>query len=130
MAEFFGCDDGVLNDRGAIEKIMKAAAEICGATVVQSVFHLFNPHGISGVVLIAESHLAIHTWPEFSYAAVDVFTCGNTVNPWQAVDYLKAQLRADTGSTVEVNRGELDPEKGTLFPGPPLVVGESEHLRA
>ena len=125
MGEFFGCDQGILNDRASIEHIMNDAAEICGATIVNSVFHLFNPHGISGVVVIAESHLAIHTWPEFNYAAVDVFTCGTRVDPWRALNYLEHELRAEKASTVEVQRGELDVENGRVFWGPPLVVREA-----
>lgn len=125
MGEFFGCDQGILNDSAAIEHIMNDAADICGATIVNSVFHLFNPHGISGVVVIAESHLAIHTWPEFNYAAVDVFTCGTRVDPWRALDYLEEALRAEKASTVEVQRGELDVENGRVFSGPPLVVKEA-----
>jgi len=125
MAELFRCDRGVVNDKEAIEKIMNSAAQICGATVVESVFHLFNPHGISGVVVIAESHLAIHTWPEFGYAAVDIFTCGETVNPWKALDYVRQVLKAEKVSVMELNRGEFDPENGQLLPRPPVVVRES-----
>ena len=54
---------------------MRAAAEAAGARIISSQFHRFSPLGVSGVVLIAESHLTIHTWPERGYAAVDVFTC-------------------------------------------------------
>ncbi|MBW2040204.1 MAG: S-adenosylmethionine decarboxylase proenzyme [Deltaproteobacteria bacterium] len=129
LAELFGCDEGVLNNREVVEKIMNGAALVSGATVVGSVFHLFNPHGISGVVVIAESHFAIHTWPEFRYAAVDIFTCGDEVDPWKAHDYIKRQLRADSVSTVEMRRGELDPKNGSLFPRPPLVLTDSGLLR-
>jgi S-adenosylmethionine decarboxylase proenzyme len=129
MAEFFGCDDGLLNNREMIEKVMNSAAQACGATVVSSVVHLFNPHGISGVVVIAESHLAIHTWPEFRYASVDVFTCGDSVDPWVAVEYLQTHLHAQTASTVEVQRGELDVDNGQLFPGPPHVVDQTKEMR-
>ena len=81
LAEFFDCDNDILDDTEKIELIMKRAAIECGATIISSTFHEFNPHGVSGVVVIAESHLAIHTWPEYGYAAVDVFTCGETVDP-------------------------------------------------
>ncbi len=129
LAELFGCDEGLLNDKEAIEKIMNDSALVSGATVVGSVFHLFNPHGISGVVVIAESHFAIHTWPEFRYAAVDIFTCGEDVDPWEALNYIKKELRAESTSMVEIKRGELNPENGSLFPGPPLVMTESGLLR-
>ncbi|GAB4364892.1 MAG: adenosylmethionine decarboxylase [Calditrichia bacterium] len=107
LVEFFDCDEKILNDVGLIEFYMKKAAIECGATIVNSVFHTFNPHGISGVVVIAESHLAIHTWPEYGYAAVDVFTCGDTVDPWIATRVLEECLKAESKKTVELNRGEL-----------------------
>ncbi len=99
---------------------MKRAAIECGATIVNSVFHTFNPHGVSGVVVIAESHLAIHTWPEYGYAAVDVFTCGDTVDPWIATRALQEYLRSEKIKTIEVNRGELDSEK--VLPHKPMVL--------
>ncbi len=107
LAEFFDCDQEILNDAHRIELYMKRAAIECGATIVSSTFHAFNPHGVSGVVVIAESHLAIHTWPEYGYAAVDVFTCGETVDPAVANNALKEYLKAAKVKTVEINRGEL-----------------------
>ena len=129
LQELFGCDEGILNDRETIERIMNDAALASGATVLESVFHRFNPHGISGVVVIAESHFAIHTWPEFRYAAVDIFTCGDDVDPWKAHDYIKSELKAESASTVEMRRGELDLHSGSLLPSPPLVLTESGLLR-
>ena len=87
---------------------MTKAAKKSGATVLETVFHLFNPHGISGVVVIAESHLAIHTWPEYGYAAVDLFTCGDDVDPWVAFDFLKKELKAQYSSAMEMKRGQLE----------------------
>jgi S-adenosylmethionine decarboxylase len=81
------------------------AAKRAQATVVDVVFHEFNPFGISGVVVIAESHLAIHTWPEYRYAAVDVFSCGDVLQPQVAADYLVEQLGAARASVVELQRG-------------------------
>lgn len=107
LAEFFDCDSDILNDANHIEMAMKRAAIECGATIVSSTFHAFNPHGVSGVIVIAESHLAIHTWPEYGYAAVDVFTCGDTVNPQIANDSLQEQFRARDAKIVRINRGEL-----------------------
>ena len=130
LQELFGCEEGILNDREVIARIMNEAALVSGATVVESIFHLFNPHGISGVVVIAESHFAIHTWPEFRYAAVDIFTCGDDVDPWKARDYIKMGLKAESTSTVEMRRGELDLQRGSLLPRPPLVLTESGLLRA
>ncbi len=111
LGEFFECDPEILNDQEKIEMIMKRAALECGATIVESVFHSFNPHGVSGVVVIAESHLAIHTWPEYGYAAVDVFTCGEEVDPWIATRALQEYLRAREVVTVEMKRGEIKSDK-------------------
>ncbi|GAB4332150.1 MAG: adenosylmethionine decarboxylase [Calditrichia bacterium] len=108
LAEFYDCDREILNDTERVELYMKRAAIECGATIVSSVFHKFNPHGVSGVVVIAESHLAIHTWPEYGYAAIDVFTCGETVDPWVATKALQEYFKAGSIKTVELNRGELD----------------------
>ena len=108
LTEFYGCDRKTLNDSDRIKKIMEEAAITSGASIVQSVFHLFNPHGVSGVVVIAESHLTIHTWPEYRYSAVDIFTCGEEVDPWRAHHYLKEKLGAGSTSTVEMLRGRID----------------------
>ncbi|MCK5454668.1 MAG: S-adenosylmethionine decarboxylase proenzyme [Calditrichia bacterium] len=107
LAEFFNCDREILNDSGEIEILMKKAALACGATIISSVFHTFNPHGVSGVVVIAESHLAIHTWPEYGYAAVDVFTCGNLVDPNTAIQSVQNSVRADKMESKEFIRGEI-----------------------
>jgi len=73
------CDANILDDLNKIEEILVAAAREAKATIIESRFHKFNPFGISGVVVIAESHLAIHTWPEHAFAAVDIFTCGKNL---------------------------------------------------
>lgn len=74
--DLYGCTPGLLTTPEASERILNAAARAMGATIVGSHFHAFNPHGVSGVVVIAESHLTVHTWPEHDFAAVDVFSCG------------------------------------------------------
>ena len=89
--------------------MLEAARRAC-ATVVNTVFHEFSPHGVSGVVVIAESHLAIHTWPEHRYAAVDIFTCGDVLEPKVAADYLQQMLGAAQVSLVQLERGLLRPE--------------------
>jgi S-adenosylmethionine decarboxylase len=108
LVEFYGCDSKGLNDKEMLRHALKQAAVEAGATIVADVFHEFNPHGISGVVVIAESHLAIHTWPEFGFAAVDLFTCGDDILPDKAMNYLKAQLKASHLSVMELKRGVLD----------------------
>lgn len=104
LVEFLNCKADVLNDVAAIENAMVEAAQIAGATVINSTFHHFSPYGVSGVVVIQESHLAIHTWPEYRYAAVDLFTCGDTVDPWVSFEHLKKEFEASY-SALEMNRG-------------------------
>ena len=108
LVEFHGCNADILNDVPHIEQDMIDAATQAGATIISSVFHHFAPFGVSGVIVIQESHLAIHTWPEYRYAAVDLFTCGDTVNPWVSYKHLKKAFEAEHGSAIELNRGQLD----------------------
>jgi len=108
LAEFYGCPAETLNDQARIERDMVAAALEANAEVRETVFHKFSPHGVSGVVVISESHLAIHTWPEFGYAAVDIFTCGQTVDPWVSCNYLKQKFAAQNMTAREIKRGIFD----------------------
>ena len=105
LIEFYSCNRRTIDDKGALENIMAHAAEVAGATVLKTAFQDFNPQGVSGVVVIAESHLTIHTWPEHEYAAVDIFTCGETVDPWKALNYLKEELQAHDLEVRRFNRG-------------------------
>ncbi len=109
LAEIYGCDFDILNNIELVEKIMVNAALEAGAEVRETVFHKFSPQGISGVVVISESHLAIHTWPELGYAAVDVFTCGDRVDPWQACNYLAQYFKAQDIKANEQQRGVIPP---------------------
>ncbi|MBI1192998.1 MAG: polyamine aminopropyltransferase [Bacteroidetes bacterium] len=113
LVEYFDCRNELLNDVPYIEQSMVAAARKADATVINSTFHHFSPFGVSGVVVIQESHLAIHTWPEYGYAAVDLFTCGDTVDPWIAYNELKRLLEAGSGSSIEMLRGQLGLIPGT-----------------
>jgi S-adenosylmethionine decarboxylase len=105
LLELFDCDAEAINSLDTVKASMVEAAKRAQATIVDVVFHEFNPFGISGVVVIAESHLAIHTWPEYRYAAVDVFSCGDVLQPQVAADYLVEQLGAARASVVELQRG-------------------------
>jgi S-adenosylmethionine decarboxylase proenzyme len=97
----------MLNDLHYLRKAMLDAAVICGAVVLGDSFHRFSPQGVSGVVVIAESHLSVHTWPEYGYAAVDIFTCGTTVEPRKAAEVLIEKLGSKNPSLTEVQRGIL-----------------------
>lgn len=105
LAEIYGCSHEMLNDKDYIEKTMVDSALKAGAEIREVAFHKFSPQGVSGVVIISESHLTIHTWPELGYAAVDVFTCGDRINPWDACNYLTDSLNAKNMTATEVKRG-------------------------
>ena len=107
LAEIHGCDSKVLNDITGVEEIMVHAALSSGAEVREVAFHKFSPQGVSGVVVISESHLAVHTWPEHGYAAVDEFTCGDSVNPWDACNYIVEKFGAQNFTASETLRGVL-----------------------
>lgn len=101
------CNPTILNDLEKVRSIMISAAKDAKATIVDISFHEFNPFGISGVVVIAESHLTIHTWPEYAYAAVDIFTCGDIIKPEVAASFLIREFECKNSSIVEMKRGIL-----------------------
>lgn len=105
LVELNDCNSAVLRDLKRIESILLTAAKKSNATIVESRFHQFSPFGISGLVVIAESHLSIHTWPEHAYAAVDIFTCGETLKPQLATSYLVEKLESKKTSILELQRG-------------------------
>jgi S-adenosylmethionine decarboxylase len=107
LIELYNCDSKILNDVHKVEGIMVDAAKHAHARIVDVVFHTFNPHGISGVIVIAESHLAIHTWPEFNFASIDVYTCGTEINPWRAYNYMAKRFKSKNMTALEMKRGLL-----------------------
>ena len=105
VCELSGCDPRKLTDVEGVRKIMITAAREANAEVMEVAFHRFQPQGVSGVVVIAESHLSIHTWPESGYAAMDFYTCGDHTDPWRACEYAARSLDATSMLTTEVKRG-------------------------
>lgn len=101
------CNSRILDNLEKVQDAMVTAAKMAKATIVDVAFHEFNPFGISGVVVIAESHLTIHTWPEYGYAAVDIFTCGDVIKPEEAAAYLINRFESKNPSIVEIKRGIL-----------------------
>ena len=102
------CNEEVLDDLNFLRDCLNEAAVQSGATVVGESFYHFSPHGVSGVVNIAESHIAIHTWPEYRYAALDVFTCGDDVDPEKAARLITEKLGAQSHSLIELRRGIIE----------------------
>jgi S-adenosylmethionine decarboxylase len=119
--EFYDCAAEILSDAAAMERIFLEAAEVSGAHVVNSNFHSFEPQGVSGVVVISESHFAVHAWPEHDYAAVDLFTCGSRVDFDLAVQTLGKGMRSGQWIISSLaNRGILH-ESGTFERLVPVV---------
>lgn len=103
ILEFWQCQN--LNSKSIIEKALRAAAKACGAELLSINVHRFAPWGISGIAVIKESHISIHTWPEFEYAAIDIFTCGQKVKPYLAVKKLKEFFKPKHLDIVDLKRG-------------------------
>jgi len=105
LVELYECDSRILNSLEYIREALLKAAVASNSTIINHFFHKFKPQGISGYVLVAESHISIHTWPEYGYAAVDVFTCGEHTDPWRGLEVLRKALKAKRFNVVEVTRG-------------------------
>ena len=101
------CNADLLDDVDYIREVVLAAAREAGATIVGETFHKFRPIGVTGIVAIAESHISIHTWPEHSYAAADIFTCGESLFPLRAADLIVEMLECAEASISDVKRGQV-----------------------
>ena len=108
IVELSDCNAQILSDVEEVTEILVTAAKEANAEVLQTAFHRFMPQGVSGVVVIAESHLSIHTWPEYGYAAMDIYTCGDHTDPWKACRYAAEKFQAKQMLTTEVRRGLPD----------------------
>ena len=107
MLEVYGCPSKYLDDPDGIRRLLLDAARGAGATVIDSMFHRFTPQGVSGVVVIAESHLTIHTWPELGCAALDMFSCSPLIDLEQIGEHLARELRARRIDARVVERGRM-----------------------
>jgi S-adenosylmethionine decarboxylase len=105
--ELRDCNPTILRSLEEVRDALVSAAKEAKATIVDISFHEFNPFGISGMVVIAESHLSIHTWPEYNYAAVDIFTCGDVIKPEVAASSIIERFGCKNPSMVEMKRGIL-----------------------
>lgn len=130
VAELYGCDGASLDDPRAVEDALRAAADSVGATILAGAFHRFEPAGVSGTLLIAESHLSIHTWPAQRYVAADIFTCGG-LDPRPGFELLAARFGASSTRIQEIVRGLPDDVHGDrpLLPEDVLLVTEAPEIR-
>jgi len=107
ILELYGCKKELLNDLAFIEKTILSAAKSANATIIKHFFHQFSPFGISGTVIIAESHVCIHTWPEHNFAAVDIFTCSEKMDNKMICDTLIAKFEAKDSTMNTITRGNM-----------------------
>lgn len=106
MVEFYRCDTAIINDTLRIKQLLLTSAELAGLTVVEAVVHHFSPIGVSGVVVVKESHISVHTWPEYGYVALDFFTCNSAYSLTTAIDFLTNELNAESTESKTLVRGE------------------------
>ena len=105
LADLYKINPDHLNDPATVEQLLLKSAQAAGATILSSHFHTFgSDQGVTGVVLLAESHISIHTWPEFGFAAVDIFMCGDS-DPQRALDVLQVAFAAPTSTVKTIARG-------------------------
>ncbi len=114
LVELRDCNPTILKSLEGVRDALVSAAKEAKATIIDISFHEFNPFGISGMVVIAESHLSVHTWPEYCYAAVDIFTCGDVIKPEVAAASLIERFESKNPSMVEMKRGILSHENVKL----------------
>ena len=105
LLELKECNPKLLNDLDFIREAMRQTAHNVGAHIVGESFHRFSPQGVTGILAIAESHISIPTWPEYRYAAADIFACGNSFEPRKAAELLVEQLEAKDPDIMEIRRG-------------------------
>ena len=106
LAEFWG--GKIIENSKEIEEILFTAAKKAKNTPLKISIHKFNPAGITAVILLAESHIAIHSWPEMDYMAVDIFTCGDKASPQKALLHLKEKFQPKKLIVKEINRGKFE----------------------
>ncbi|MEM0381299.1 MAG: adenosylmethionine decarboxylase [Nitrososphaerota archaeon] len=107
IVDLYGCDPHILSDEKPLIRILTEAANHSGATIVGRYAEKFDKGGgVSAIVVIKESHISLHTWPELGYASLDIFTCGDSVDPWKAYEYIIRKIRPFKVGAFEVIRGQ------------------------
>lgn len=105
VADFWGCPKKLLTDNNKILNILKKTAEAAGATIIAEKNFKFKPFGLTAVVLLQESHISCHTYPEYDFMALDIYTCGKHTNPQKGLAYLKKQLKPKKVNFWSIKRG-------------------------
>ena len=108
LIELYDCDVSILNQIEKIKEILISGAKAVNATIIETSFHHFSPYGVSGVVIIAESHFTIHSWPEYAYAAIDLFSCDDKIDHKIVIDMFIKEFFAKQHQTSVIYRGCMD----------------------
>lgn len=109
VAEMHGCPPELLLSLDFARKVLRGAVEVSGATYLGEFHTVFKPGGgVSVIVAVAESHLSIHTWPEYGYAALDIFTCGELADPWKAYEHVVSKYKPEKVNVTEIRRGLIE----------------------
>lgn len=112
ILEMWRCCNDIISNVDSVKEILTEAAKSVQATLVDIVCHQFSPYGVTGVIILAESHISVHTWPEYGYAAADIFICGgNIIHPQNAASFIMQAFRAKETSLLEFKRGHLPSKK-------------------
>ena len=104
LLELYECNNQKLNDELYLRCLINNSAKLAKATVLKLISNKFKPYGVTAIAMLAESHLSIHTWPESNYAAVDIFTCGLSMRPELASQFLIENLEASKHFLKTINR--------------------------
>ena len=108
VAELNGLSFEILNDAGYLADLLKRAIEYAGLTLLSVHTHKYEPQGVTVLAIIAESHLMIHTWPEYGYASVDIYTCGRKTKPMNACEYIVKALKSERQRILKMERGIIN----------------------
>lgn len=123
--DFFGCDPHQLDSLEFWQTTLVEAAKEANMEVLHNYFHQFEPHGITGFLLLSTSHMSFHTWPEYNYVACDVFSCSKGEDTKRAVDYIKKKLEHSRSEMHHIKRGYVMME---YFPSPIYESGKTENV--
>ncbi len=104
ILDLYDCDPEVLNDYEELQRLLEASLVMAKANILRIIGEKFEPQGVTLLALLAESHASVHTWPEIGYAAIDLYTCGDTTETHRAAEFLKTKLKAKTSEEKELVR--------------------------
>jgi S-adenosylmethionine decarboxylase len=104
ILDLYGCDPGILDDYEELQRLLESSLVMAKANILRIIGEKFEPQGVTLLALLAESHASIHTWPEVGYAAIDLYTCGDTTQTHKAAEFLSKKLKATSTEEKELIR--------------------------